>query len=126
MSELPKKISAGTITGIDDNKRGWQRFSTQEAYDEFRQTHSGVSGKKMGQTRSVPLPDFDFNSNDLIIVWASRTVNILEVKELTNEEIVIFEDEPEFADAIAQMIFAGYYLMFSTGKSEPTKVRWQN
>ena len=124
MSITPEKINGGTITGLKEMERGWLKFSNQKEYDEFRKEHHGVSGHKMGQTKSVPLPDFDFTNHDLIIVWASRTVNILEVKELSDKEIVIREDVPEYADAIAQMVFAGYYLMFRTSQGSSTKVRW--
>ena len=124
MSDLPKQIGAGTLTGLDEMKRGWKKFTSQEEYDLFRQDHHGVSGHKMGQTKSVPLPDFDFENHDLIIVWAARTVNILDAKKLSDDEILIFEDEPEFADAIAQMVFAGYYLMYRLDKNSPTIVRW--
>jgi hypothetical protein len=124
MSSTPEQISAGTVTGLKEMERGWLRFATQREYDEFRKEHHGVSGHKMGQTKSVPLPDFDFTDNDLIIVWSARTVNILEVKELSVKEIVIHEDEPEHAEAICQMVFAGYYLMFQTSHDNPTTVRW--
>jgi len=78
----------------------------------------------MGQTSAVPLPEFDFDGQDLIILWTGRTVSILEVRAITVEAIEVHEDVPEMAEAICQMIFAGGYEMYAVPRGLPTVVRW--
>jgi len=114
------------MSGIEDKKRGGAHFREAAAYDEFRKSHARVVGTSKLDTRSEPLPDFDFASRELVLVWGgtmARSVEIVAVRDGIVEAKEILPNYDE--EMVARMINVGTYKAISIPRgAKPVEVRW--
>lgn len=116
------------LTGIEDGARGSAHLRDRAAYDAFRKDHERVVGRDKRDMSSEPLPDFDFATRDLVIVWTGSMYRTLEVVSAGSKEVEVRERRPDFDEAsAARMYRVGTYEMISVPKSAaPIAVRWMD
>lgn len=100
-----ERVLRGILTDVKPMERGWVLISDPAAWDDFRAVHGLMKGRKMGQCHREALPPWPEGAGRVLVFWAGRSVNELELREASPKLFRVYEAEPPDANEICQPVF---------------------